>query len=405
MVAETTVVEKGLPDGDPIGRNLFTDAFPLPAAVVLRKALEHNLATMRRFCREHGVTLAPHGKTTMFEPIVRRQLGDGAWAMTAATAWQATALAAMGARRILLANQVVDPGSLRLLDDLLRRPYLELHAFVDSPAALDALVRGIAPDNRDRLRVLVELGVPGGRTGIRGDTEAIALARAVAAGPLDLAGVAAFEGIIDGPDLADTLARVDHLLHRVAAVARTVHDERLASVPEPIVTVGGSAYFDRAVAVLKPALDGMPYTIVLRSGCYATHDAGVCHELSPFGARPRAPYQLRDALQIWAPVLSRPEPTLAIAGLGKRDASADAGLPIARLLHNTATGTTTAPAITVTAVNDQHAYLSIPADSGLAVGDVIGFGISHPCTTFDKWRAIPVVDDDHTVVEVGRTYF
>jgi D-serine deaminase-like pyridoxal phosphate-dependent protein len=386
--------EKG---GASVGHNLFT--VPLPAAVVMRDALEHNIATMARYCRDHGLILAPHGKTTMFPPIVRRQLAAGAWGMTAATAVQATALAGMGAPRIILANQVVDPGSLRLLDELLARPGLEVFAFVDSLAAYDALVNGVA--HHDHLWALVELGFDGGRAGVRTHEAGVELARAIAAGPVRLAGVASFEGILDGGDIASTLGLVDRLMERVASLALAV--VRDVTYKTPIVTVGGSAYFDRAAEVLKPALAGSPYTIILRSGCYASHDVGVCHQQSPFGAHPRAPYQLKDAVQLWAAVLSRPEPTLVIAGLGKRDAATDHGLPVPRFVYSA--GAVKAVVAGVTMVNDQHAYLTVPADSPLAVGDLLGFGISHPCTTFDKWRAISVVDASYTVLETGITRF
>jgi D-serine deaminase-like pyridoxal phosphate-dependent protein len=328
---------------------------------------------MAGYCASHGVLLAPHGKTTMSPEIVRRQLGHGAWAITAATAWQAAVLASFGVRRIILANQVVDRGSLQILRDL---SGVELYCLVDSPEALE-LIAPLRP------RVLVELGLPGGRTGLRDDAAALRLARLVEAGPATLAGVAAFEGIVAAPTLAGNLRLVDGLLHRLAAVAARL------PVADPMVTVGGSAYFDRVVAVLG----GGPWRVVLRSGCYVTHDVGAYDELSPFGATGRGPLRLRDALHVWAPILSRPEPGLALAGLGRRDVSADAGLPVPRAAGR------------VTAINDQHAYLDIPADSELRVGDVIRFGISHPCTTFDKWRVIPVVTADGTVRDLVHTYF
>jgi D-serine deaminase-like pyridoxal phosphate-dependent protein len=398
---------KGLPDRpDPRGANLFDGTFPLPTAVLLDDALQHNIDTMAGYCAAHGVLLAPHGKTTMSPQIVHRQLAAGAWAITAATAWQARALAAMGVRRILIANQVVDPGSLRTLDTLLAdHPDLELYCYADSLAALRALETGIVPARASRLRVLVELGVPGGRTGLRDHAAALALAWRIAAGPATLAGVAAFEGIISADRLPEALAQVDHLLDRMLALARAVHAEALLG-PEPIVTVGGSAYFDRVVRLLPDALAGTPYRTVLRSGCYVTHDAGSYDALSPFGASPREPLRLRAALRVWAPVLSRPEPTLALAGLGRRDASADAGLPVPTLVRDRAGRTRSLDAsVRVVAINDQHAYLEISSDTRLAVGDLVCFGISHPCTTFDKWRAIPVVDAEGTVVELAHTYF
>jgi D-serine dehydratase len=35
----------------------------------------------------------------------------------------------------------------------------------------------------------------------------------------------------------------------------------------------------------------------------------------------------------------------------------------------------------------------------------VGLGISHPCTTFDKWRVIWVVDDAYDVVDAVTTRF
>ncbi|MBB5629752.1 alanine racemase [Sphaerisporangium krabiense] len=398
-----------MPDvADPRGAQLFDGTFPLPTAVLLRDELEHNVATMAAYCAAHGVLLAPHGKTTMCPQIIERQLAAGAWAISVATAWQARTVADMGVRRLVLANCIVDPGSLRLLNGVLAAyDDLEIYCHTDSPAALHALENGIDAGLRGRARVLVEIGVTGGRTGLRDDRDALALAARIADGPMVLAGFSAFEGILHGADLADTLTLVDRLLDRLSGVARTAHaDGLIGAGPAPIVTVGGSAYFDRVARRLPPALAGTPYRTVLRSGCYVTHDAGGYEALSPFGARPRAPYRLREALRIWAPVLSRPEPTLALAGLGRRDASADDGLPVPRMVRDR-TGRITPfdGEVRVTAVNDQHAYLALPADLPLTVGDVVAFGISHPCTTFDKWRVIPVVDADCTVTELAYTHF
>ncbi|MEU8270608.1 hypothetical protein AB0B89_26045 [Sphaerisporangium sp. NPDC049002] len=400
---------KGLPDiADPRGAQLFDGTFPLPTAVLLRDELEHNVATMAAYCAAHDVLLAPHGKTTMCPQIIERQLAAGAWAISVATAWQARTVADMGVRRLLLANPVVDHGSLRLLNGLLTGyDDLELYCYADSPTALRALEAGIDASRHGRLRVLVEIGVAGGRTGLRDDGDALALARQTAAGPMAMAGFSAFEGILHGADLDGTLDLVDRLLDRLSGVARSAYaDGLLDAGSPPIVTVGGSAYFDRVVRRLPAALGGTPYQTVLRSGCYVTHDAGGYDATSPFGARPRAPYRLRQALLVWAPVLSRPEPTLVVAGLGRRDASADDGLPVPRMVRDrTGRITDLNGEIKVTAVNDQHAYLAVPAGRPLAVGDLIAFGISHPCTTFDKWRVIPVVDAGCTVTELAYTRF
>lgn len=40
----------------------------------------------------------------------------------------------------------------------------------------------------------------------------------------------------------------------------------------------------------------------------------------------------------------------------------------------------------------------------LAVGGTVGLGVSHPCLTFDKWPANPIVDHAYDVVSMIRTY-
>jgi D-serine dehydratase len=104
-------------------------------------------------------------------------------------------------------------------------------------------------------------------------------------------------------------------------------------------------------------------------------------------------------------VLSRPEPTLALVGAGKRDVSYDVGLPVPLAVRDRHGARSVRGQMDVFELNDQHAYVRIEPADPLAPGDLVGLGISHPCTTFDKWRLIPVVDDDYAVVDAVATYF
>jgi D-serine deaminase-like pyridoxal phosphate-dependent protein len=255
------------------------------------------------------------------------------------------------------------------------------------------------------LEVLIEIGVPGGRTGARELGSALAVADAVAASPvLRLAGVEAFEGVIGAADIDESLAEVDRFVARLRELAeelgrRGYFDE----LDEVIVTAGGSAYFDRVVSGLAGLDAGRPTRLVLRSGCYVTHDSGHYEHLSPLGGRGGAE-RLRPAIEAWGVVLSRPEPGLAIIGFGKRDVPYDLDLPFPERVRRRDGRVEPLHGVSITALNDQHAF----ADTGeaeLEVGDWIACGISHPCTAFDKWTALPIVNDDYTVVGVARTYF
>jgi D-serine deaminase-like pyridoxal phosphate-dependent protein len=109
---------------------------------------------------------------------------------------------------------------------------------------------------------------------------------------------------------------------------------------------------------------------------------------------------------VWGVVLSRPEPDLAIVGLGKRDVPFDIELPIPELTASrTGALRDVRGTLTVFALNDQHAYARVAPGTELAVGELVGCGISHPCLAFDRWPLIPLVDDDYTVVGGIRTFF
>ena len=170
----------------------------------------------------------------------------------------------------------------------------------------------------------------------------------------------------------------------------------------PVVTAGGSAYFDEVVNVLGRCPD---WSLVLRSGCYVTHDHGLYRRIAPAGRFAKAVPVLEPALEAWAPVLSRPEPETAVLGIGRRDVSFDAGNPV--VLHGRAADGTTLDTggAVVRRLFDQHAVLSVPATARLAPGDELCLGVSHPCTTFDKWRWIPVLDAEDRITDVIRTFF
>lgn len=397
-------------EGAAIGKNLFSGDFEMPRLVLRRSALEHNITAMKDFCAVHGVSIAPHAKTTMAPAIVRRQLEAGAWGVTVATSHQLRACAEMGAPRILMAYQLVNPRASEWLGRLLseRQGGLEVYVIVDSEEGVELLAQGLkASGLSSPLPVLVEMGASGGRTGCRTVAEAVTVAQAVdRCGALRLAGVEGFEGILGSRRSPDDLARVDAFLLTMVDLAGRLVDGGLFGEGEPmILSAGGSTFFDRVAAVLGSARLGLPSTVVLRSGCYVTHD-----HASDVGPAPMVDEhqheQLVPALELWSEVLSTPEPGRAIVGFGRRDAPFDAGLPVVvSTLGVGAIGRPTKLDGTVTALNDQHAYLDLADGHGPEVGDRIGCGIRHPCTAFDKWRKIPMVDDDYNVVEVVHTLF
>jgi D-serine deaminase-like pyridoxal phosphate-dependent protein len=384
-----------LPDGERTSGDyakerpgLFDGGFTWPVLALRRSAAEANIATMAEFCRRHGFDFAPHAKTTMAPGLLAAQFAAGAWGMTVATPGQALVLRRLGVSRVLIANEVLDPTALAWLARETAAGW-EVYLQVDSAEGVAAA----AAVPQGRLRVFAELGHPGGRTGARSLDELAAVARAVrATADVDLVGITAYEGQLPGQREVD-----DFLDLLVAGVSRL----RAAGIlgERPLVSAGGSAWFDR----VTDRLAALPRDcrVILRSGASVTHDDGFYRERTPFLRIP-AEGPLTAALEMWAQVLSTPEPGLAILGLGKRDAPFDEGLPVPVEIRRPDGSRVPAGGLTVTRLNDHHTYAS---GGEPRPGDLVRLGISHPCTAFDKWRSIPVIDDDYRVVDVLQTYF
>lgn len=392
------------------GWNLFKDDLPYPMAVIKVAELAHNLRWMQAFTRERDIFIAPHGKTTMSPQLFRRQLDLGAWGLTFATVFQVNAGLEAGVRRVIIANQVVGDADLDALSYMLERDHeLRIWFLVDSIAQVELIESwSRRRASARRFDCLLEIGVEGQRTGCRTLDQAMALAERIrACGSLLLGGLECYEGGLAHCHTEHDSKEVGALMQRVGQVARECDARQLFEDEQIIISAGGSAVFDLVVPGLKPALSKTVVGI-LRSGCYITHD----HEfysnmLRNVEQREGLAGSLLPALEVWTMVQSVPEPGLAILSCGKRDISYDLALPV--VTHYAPKGVLqrqAAPAgWRICALNDQHAYLRFPDDAQPRVGDRVILGISHPCTTFDKWTWLPIISDSGAVVSAVSTRF
>lgn len=388
--------------GSPVTGPSLLDGVSLPAAAVSESALANNIAWMQRYADAHGARLAPHGKTTMSPALFRRQLDAGAWGITLATATQCAAAFEHGVTRLLMANQLVGTPNMAIVAGLLERG-ADYCCLVDSTANVAALDR-FFEEHGLTLNVLVELGVPGGRCGVRDTSALAALLAAIAAAPaITLCGIEGYEGLIGGEHAVE---RVRAYAARLVATLRGLMDADAFAGRNPIVTAAGSQWFDLIAEAFDQSDLRERCTPVLRPGCYVVHDHRSYRDtLAEVRARhPELEGNLQPALAVFAHVQSLPEPGLAVIALGKRDISCDPDLPIPLQRHRP--GEPTQPLHgSVRKVMDQHTMLAIPAEADLRIGDVVSFGASHPCLTFDKWRQVLVVDDDLRVLEAMPTFF
>lgn len=390
-----------------LGWNLLHEDLSLPTAVLYEDTLRHNLVWMRQFIDAYGLRLAPHGKTTMAPQLFAMQLQAGAWGITLATAHQTLVAYTHGVRRVLMANQLVGKENMAIIARLLADPEFEFYCLVDSAALVD-LLGAYFSQLGQRLHVLVELGVTGGRSGVRNGEQLDSVLNALSrwSNAIVLSGIELYEGVLDDePAIRTFLKCASATTNKLAAEKRFEHS--------PILLSGaGSAWYDIVAEELSAAKFDQPVEIVLRPGCYLTHDVGAYREAqskilerNPIAAQMKS--GLLPALKIWAYVQSIPETEKAIIGMGKRDAAFDSGLPVPALYFRP--GDVAPKAVpahwAVTKMMDQHAYMRVSDGDDLRVGDMIGFDICHPCLTFDKWRALPVLNAQHQVVDVVQTFF
>lgn len=388
--------------------NLFTDGFTTPVLALSAERLEHNLALMETYATRHGLTFAPHGKTSMAPQLFHRQIEHGAWGITLAVPHQVRVAREFGVERIFLANELVDAAALRwLAGELDSDPSFRFVCYVDSVRGVELMDAALRAAGAGRaVDVVVELGAgDGARTGARTETECGAIADAVAGvSTLRLVGVAGYEGEVPQADGE----RVRAWLRRLVALAVGFDGGgRFAGLDEIVISAGGSAWFDAVADVFAeiPEL-GAPVVKLLRSGAYISHDDGHYRHLTPFNRVPEEG-ALHPAFRLWAQVVSRPTPEQAFINAGKRDAAYDLDLPEVQVVRDARTGAVReAAGVAVTGLSDQHGWVRTePGAGGVEVGDWLGMGLSHPCTSFDKWQLIPVVEGDGTVVDYVRTFF
>ncbi|CAK3039136.1 D-serine dehydratase [Vibrio crassostreae] len=385
---------------------LVDEDISLPVAIIKQSALTNNLNWMQSFADHHQVKLSPHGKTSMTPDFFRQQLENGAWGITVATPAQAEIAVMAGAKRIIMANQLVGKTNMAIIEQLISEFDVDFYCCVDSSVNVQQLNQSFS-NKKQTLKVLIEFGVPGGRCGCRSPQEVLELAQTIQDTPaLSLAGIEVYEGVIHGDNAEQDIRTF--LNQALTSVESLASDGLITG--QPIITGAGSAWYDVVAECLANLTD---YLAIIRPGCYAIHDTGIYLDAQSKVLQRAQVNQgyacelggdLESALEVWAYVISRPEPTKLVVGLGKRDVAFDAGLPIAERGYRNGEAISVKD-LTSTAVMDQHTFLETDGSSEIEVGDMIAFSTSHPCLTFDKWRYIAISDDEHQVTKWVETCF
>ena len=403
--SSTTVIEfkyKGFPI-DSYGKtleqflatkpNLFTSNFQFPIMVLKESALNNNIAQMMSFCDSVKAELAPHVKTTMSPQLAKMQIAAGVSALTVANFWQASIFLNFGFKKMIIANEVLDPMAIAAIAKINKLKQAEIIFYVDSILALEIIQKHTPSEGEQNL--FIEIGTENGRGGVRELSLVEQLAQRIRADKrLNLIGVTGFEGAV--PDAARGRRgekKISKFCQKIVAAAELAYPYK--SDQPFVISAGGSAYFDIVARELNKF--EKPRQLLLRSGGYITHDHKYYEEIYPFASTDRS---FQPAIEVWAQVISKPEKGFGVLNLGKRDIGNDLHNPIPIKSYD---GQVKSFSAVIEKLNDQHGYLRTSADFQLA--QLIGLGISHPCTTFDKWRLVPLVNDNYDVVDCLQTFF
>ena len=402
------------------GWNLIKGDLALPAMTLRDSAVANNLALMRDIAASHGISLAPHAKTTGAPQLYKMMLKDGgAWGFTAATVQQALLAARTGAKNILLANQLAAPANVAHFVGLMNAfPQAKFMALVDSAEGAEILAKWAKPHlNGKKLSVLIEMGPAGGRAGARTLDQAKAVVAAVTSAPeLELVGVEAYEGGVKAPTPEEVWAGVDKLLDLMLAVFEHGRQIGAFSGDEVILSAGSSTSFDQTIRRFGHLAKDKGVRIVVRGGAFLALDHGFYRrraldmdkrgKLALPGGKTGSASGFKPGLELWAAVQSLPDPRVAIMGMGMRDLPYDIELPIplqrfrdGKLVEDLGSSWK------MTKSNDQHCYVEYPEGADIRIGDILSFGISHTSTAFDKWDVVWRIADDFRVTGAVKTFF
>ncbi|MFT4161023.1 alanine racemase [Shinella sp.] len=411
----TTVTDSAAVKGQ--GWHPADGAMSLPLLSLDLPTYADNKAAMFAVCRAFGCEIAPHAKTPMSPVLAQDLVESGSWGVSVADLRQAEVMLRHGLRKLLIANEIGGRYAAVRLARLLRAfPRADIHLFVDSAELVAGLAEAWGEDaGLPPLKLLVEVGC--GRGGVNSNAELDRLLAAI--GDLNeprisLAGVAAYEGTANRLVEAELAAALDDLFARVSYALKAVRQLVGAGMPL-ILSMGGSSLFDHVITRCRDILDeDGGATLLLRSGaCFFSDNGPIRARLGAIVGRgllgPQVSSRIAGAfkptLRLWAEVLSANGPNDVICGVGMRDVAHDQGVPTPLALWRGGKRLAVlGEGAVVMRLNDQHAFVHVP-EPAVALGDVIEFGVNHPCTTIDKHDVIFGLDDKGAVSIVLRTFF
>src|SRR3981189_3201496 len=161
----------------PLAARIARD-YGTPAAVIDMDRVERNIARIQAACDAAGVANRPHIKTHKTQMVAKLQIAAGAKGITCQKIGEAEVMADTGIEDILISYNLIGDEKMARLGALQAGATMTVAA--DNSVVIAGLPRAAAASGRP-LSVVVECDTGRKRAGVETPTEAIALAREIAA--------------------------------------------------------------------------------------------------------------------------------------------------------------------------------------------------------------------------------
>ena len=330
-------------------------AIPSPALVVYPDRVRENI---RRAITIVGdpQRLRPHIKTHKCGAIIRMHLELGVTKFKCATIAEAEMAATAGAKDILLAAQLVGPNVNRF-GELRERFPLTLFSTICDSATIAQMLAALGENQREPVRVYLDLNCGMDRTGIVPSAEALELYRSIAAQPtLSAAGLHAYDGHIHEGDLAAREKQFAQFNQSLVAFRAELLNKGL---PVPNTVASGTPTF----AMHARQNDRQPDR-ECSPGTYVFWD---------FGYQRYADLDFQIAALVVTRVISKPAPNRLCLDLGHKSIASENPQPRVQFLN--------LPDATPVMHSEEHLVIETPEAANWNVGAVL-YGVPrHICPT------------------------
>ncbi len=401
--------------------NIIKENIQFPILSIDKLQLIKNIRIMKNFAVKNNLSLAPHCKTFMSPQLINNHLKK-TWGLTISNNQQLSTIINLNVKNIIYGNLIVNEANLIQYLDIVKkyRKLTNIYYCIDSLFGLNLLIKVVTKKKyKFKIRILIELGTKNGRCGIRNFKSFKKIVISLNNIPKNIlvSGLFFYEGAIKNSSLSKVSKKIMDLLQFTFRCHEELVYQNLYKEKIKLISGGGSEYFDLVTKYFNKFNTKNDTKLILRPGSFIAYGHGYYEKkINNLKKRniiksvsDKNKFFFKPSLLLWSHVLSINDNGIAIVNFGKRDVSFDLGNPIPinvyrnnKIYRNNETKPNN---LNVFKLNDQHAFLKYNNKIRLNIGDLISFGISHPCITLDKWKYVFLINSKFDVIDVYQTFF